>query len=117
MTTSVGAPQADFNKNFDQYGVGVEMHLRAGTYIKVTKIPAGVVLTQHRHKHGHFGFLAQGRAIVSEGLSIQQVIAPAMVFIEPGTIHKVEAVEDSVWLCIHATSLTEIEGIDEEIIA
>jgi len=38
----------------------IEHHFSAGVYAKETRIPAGNVLVQHKHKHDHLSILASG---------------------------------------------------------
>jgi hypothetical protein len=43
-------------------------------------------------------------------------MAPACIEITKNTLHNIEALEDSVWFCVHATEETNLDLIDEVLI-
>ena len=97
-------------------GVKVEHHFGGGVYAKETFIPFGVVLTQHIHPHAHLSILAKGRVIVEAGTLKQEFEAPACLTIAEGVEHRVQALEDAIWYCIHATADTEPSTVDTSIL-
>ena len=103
--------------SLEQHGVGIEHHFGGGVYAKATAIPAGVELTQHRHKFDHLSILARGTARVTvdgrEGL----LVGPACITIKAGQVHKVQALTDVVWYCVHATECTDPTTVDAELVA
>lgn len=100
----------------DEAGIGIEHHFGGGVYAKLTKIPAGTVLDQHRHKFDHLSALMQGVALVTVDGETTAHTAPAMLLIQAGKVHRVNAVSDVVWACIHATNETDPDLIDHELI-
>ena len=94
----------------------ISHHFGAGVYAKETRIPAGSILVQHKHKHDHLSVLASGSVeLVVDG--IKSVIhAPACLTIEANKHHGVKSLTDVVWYCIHATECTDMDEIDEVLI-
>lgn len=93
-------------------GVEIKHHFAAGTYIKETLIPAGVTLTQHVHSYDHSSVLVSGVAIVEvNGVAITYD-KPQILTIKAGKNHKVTAITDVLWLCIHATDDKNPDTVD-----
>jgi quercetin dioxygenase-like cupin family protein len=94
----------------------INHHFGAGVYAKETRIPAGSILIQHKHKYDHLSVLASGSVelIVDDVKSI--VHAPACLTIQANKHHGVKSLTDVVWYCIHATECTEIDEIDDVLI-
>ena len=92
-------------------------HFSAGVYAKETRIPAGYVLVQHKHKFDHLSILASGSIeLMVDGVR-SEVHAPACLTIEANKHHGVKSLTDVVWYCIHATDCTDEDKIDEVLIA
>lgn len=93
-------------------GVKIKHHFSDGVYIKETFIPAGISLTQHIHSYDHASVLVSGVAIVEvNGVAITYD-HPTVLQIEAGKKHKVTAVADVIWLCIHATDDKNPDTVD-----
>jgi quercetin dioxygenase-like cupin family protein len=92
-------------------------HFSSGVYAKQATIPKGSFAIQHKHKHDHMSILASGRVIVYVEEDSKEYKAPACITIEAGKNHGVEALEDSVWFCIHATEETDPNKVDHVVIA
>lgn len=101
----------------DLADIHVEHHFGGGVYAKATLIPAGVELTQHRHKFDHLSILARGRVrLVADGVE-QHLFGPACVTLKAGTVHRVQALTDALWYCVHATECTDPAQVDHELVA
>lgn len=86
-----------------------------GVYAKETHIPAGVTLFQHAHNYAHLSILQSGSASVDVG-GIANVYSDGAVIVVPkGVQHKVVAITDVVWFCIHPTNETDPAKVDEAI--
>ena len=94
----------------------ISHHFGAGVYAKETRIPAGSILVQHKHKHDHLSVLASGSVelVVDDIKSV--IHAPACITIEANKHHGVKSLTDVVWYCIHATECTDADEIDEVLI-
>ena len=82
-------------------------HLAGGVYCKETRIEAGKILVQHKHSYDHLSVLSKGSVIVDVDGKQTRFIAPAVLTIKAGVHHGVRALEDSVWLCIHASDVAD----------
>jgi hypothetical protein len=100
--------------------VGIVHHFGGGVYAKQTMIPAGLILSQHKHTHDHLSLLTHGSVIVAvDGVTAMYTATPAapvVLTIPAGKLHKVESLTDVVWFCIHATDETDPEKVDHAII-
>ena len=92
---------------------GTVHHFSSGVYAKQMLLPKGATATSHKHAYDHMSILAKGKVWVSAGGKIQLYDGPAVVEIKAGVIHSIQAVEDSVWFCIHATEETDPAKVDE----
>jgi hypothetical protein len=90
----------------------------AGLYVREIFIPKGTVLTGKLHKHAHPNFLMKGEVIVvTEAGGRQHLIAPLAMISQAGTKRAVVALEDTVWITVHATDETDLARIEAEVIA
>jgi quercetin dioxygenase-like cupin family protein len=92
-------------------------HFGGGVYVKETHIPAGCVAVQHKHVYDHLSVLVSGRAKVSVENQFAEIEAPRVLTILANKYHKVEAVTDCVWLCVHATGEVEPAKADASVIS
>jgi quercetin dioxygenase-like cupin family protein len=95
----------------------VKHHFSGGVYAKQMFIPKGYVAATHKHNYSHLSILALGQVIVSTDDSVESYNAPACIEIQAGTHHKIEALQDCVWFCIHATDETDEDAIDAVLIS
>lgn len=94
----------------------ISHHFSAGVYAKETRIPAGHVLVQHKHKFSHLSILASGSIELMVDGERKIIHAPACLTIEADKHHGVKSLTDVVWYCIHATDCTDTDEIDEVLI-
>lgn len=94
----------------------INHHFSAGVYAKETRIPAGHVLVQHKHKFSHLSILASGSIELMVDGERKIIHAPACLTIEADKHHGVKSLTDVVWYCIHATECTDMDEIDEVLI-
>jgi hypothetical protein len=87
-----------------------------GLYAKKMIIPAGTQIPTHQHVYDHLSILAQGRVRVTVGKVTQEYVAPTAIEIKKELAHTIQATEDSVWFCVHATQETDIDKIDQSLI-
>lgn len=104
-------------KNADQTDLNTKHHFSDDIYAKEMTLPKGHVALSHVHKYSHLSCLAKGRCIVMTDGERNEYTAPAMIEIKAGVEHQIEALEDVVWYCIHATKETDPEKIDKVVIA
>jgi hypothetical protein len=89
-----------------------------GMYVREIFLPKGTVLTGKIHKHAHPNFLLRGEVlVVTESGGREHLKAPLSLISQPGTKRAIVALEDTVWVTIHATHETDLAKIEDEVIA
>jgi len=89
-----------------------------GIYVREIFIPKGTILTGKIHRHSHPNFLMKGEVIVvTEHGGREYLKAPLSMISKAGTKRAVFALEDTVWITVHATGETDLEKIEEYVIA
>ena len=91
-------------------------HFSDGLYAKQMNLQKNLFAVQHKHNYSHLSILAQGKVIVRTDESENIYSAPACIEIKSDMYHSVEALEDSVWFCIHATDEKNPLKVDEVIV-
>lgn len=97
--------------------LGQVHHFSDGLYAKQVRIPANHVVQSHSHKYSHLSVLAQGEVLVEVDGTQTHHVAPACIEIAAGLHHRVFAITDAVWFCIHATSETDVDKVDAVLVA
>lgn len=87
-------------------------HFHDGVYGKEMHLPAGHFAVSHRHTYDHVSFLHAGRAIVTVDGRSEEHEAPTVLMIRAHKEHRIDALTDVVWFCIHETALTDPDEID-----
>ena len=96
---------------------GTIHHFSSGLYAKQMHLPKGYFAVSHKHHYDHLSILAKGKAIVKTDLDEGTIYtAPACIEIKKDLNHSITALEDVVWFCIHATSETDVDKVDEVLI-
>ena len=92
-------------------------HFGGGMYAKETRIPAGMVLVQHKHNFDHLSILASGTVeLLVDGVR-SEMTGPSCLTIQANKHHGVKALTDVVWFCCHATDCMDLDHVDEVLIA
>lgn len=88
-----------------------------GVYVREIFIPAGFYGVTKIHKKTHPYFILKGKVkvITEEGTVI--IEAPFQGMTPAGTRRALVALEDTVWITVHATKETDLTKIEDEIIA
>lgn len=88
-----------------------------GVYAREMLIPKGTVIVGKIHKHAHVNIISKGKASVMTEFGPMQIEAPHTFVSQPGTKRVVVALEDVIWTTIHPTMETDLEKIEDEVIA
>jgi len=88
-----------------------------GAYIREIFMPSGILLTSKIHKKQHPFFVMLGDCSVITDSGIERIVAPHFGITEPGTKRLLYMHKDTIWITVHPTELTDINDIEEEIIA
>jgi quercetin dioxygenase-like cupin family protein len=89
-----------------------------GMYVREIFMPAGSLILSKIHKTQHPFTILQGCAIVwTPGKPAELLQAGHLGITEPGTVRLLEIVEDCRWATFHPTDETDLEKIEDEVIA
>lgn len=102
-------------ENMPQADCPITHHFAPGVYMREMAVPAGVLLTGAVHKTEHLSVLSKGHIYVINGGDRLELRAPATVLSPKGVKRAIYAVEDSVWMTIHATNETDTAKLVEEL--
>jgi quercetin dioxygenase-like cupin family protein len=95
----------------------VEHFFSDGVYSRKMTIPKGVTVPTHKHKFNHMSIVASGKVQVTVDGETKKYIGPAQIEIKKDQVHTVYALEETVWFCIHATDVVDVDEIDHELIS
>jgi quercetin dioxygenase-like cupin family protein len=94
----------------------ISHHFSDGVYAKQMFLEKGHVARTHKHVYSHLSILAQGEVVIAlDGLETLYK-APCCIEIKAEVEHQIKALQDSVFFCVHATEITDLEHIDEVLI-
>lgn len=85
-------------------------------YAKQMVLPAGHCAETHEHQYDHISILATGEVVVCIDGVRERHVGPTALVIPAGKVHRIDAITDSVWFCVHATDETDPEKVDEVLI-
>jgi hypothetical protein len=90
-----------------------------GLYCREILLPAGSTCIGKIHKTTHPNFILKGRCIVTTNVCDKpvEIIAPMYFYSEAGVKKVVHAIEDTIWVTVHQTDETDLEIIEDQIIA
>jgi len=88
-----------------------------GLYAREMVIPKGTLITGRIKKHEHISVLSAGFVTEVTEAGLQHIRAPYTMVSLPGTKRIVLAHEETVWVTIHATTKSNLEDIENELIA
>ncbi len=96
---------------------GLTHHFAPGCYGRELFLPAGSMVVGKIHKHSHITVLLAGTCSFSTEHSKDVLVGPAVLVSKAGEKRAVYAHTDARWLTIHPTQETELEKIEDEVIA
>lgn len=92
-------------------------HFAPGCYVREIFIPAGSLVVGKIHKHAHPNMLMKGRVSVLTEEGPKELEGPLVMVSPPGTKRVVYAHTDVVWVTVHLTDETDLEKIEDHVIA
>ena len=93
----------------------VEHHFSPGVCIRERLMPAGAFILGHKHRYPNMNMIVSGRCVVYMDGQMQEIVAPYMFVGEPCR-KVIFAIDDTVWLNIFHTDLTDIAEIENHFI-
>lgn len=95
----------------------VEHFFAHGTYARQMFLPKGHILIGKIHKYECVNIVSYGRIRVATEEGLKTIEGPC-TFVSPAGVKRAGFVEeDTLWTVIHATNETDLEKIEEEVIA
>lgn len=94
----------------------IEHFFSGREYAKKMELPAGHYAESHAHEYDHLSILAAGHVVVTLDGEKQSYVGPTCITIKAGATHRIDAITDSVWFCVHATDETDPEKVDQVLI-
>lgn len=88
-----------------------------GAYSREMLIKQGMLIIGKIHKHAHFNFITKGKVAVLTEDGPMVITAPYQFSSTAGTKRVVLALEDTLWTTVHVTNETDLEKIEEHVIA
>jgi quercetin dioxygenase-like cupin family protein len=98
--------------------VALEHHFAPHLYGRKAILAAGTLAIGKKHRTTHLSVLAKGELIVRgvAGMPDHRMVAGDVMVTPAGSQRAVYAVEDSVFVCIHATDETDLEKLETQLI-
>jgi len=88
-----------------------------GLYARELLMPAGTLVSGKIKKHEHLSIISAGVVTEITEAGRQQIKAPYTMVSQPDTKRLVLAHTDTVWVTVHATKETNLDKIEEDLIA
>jgi len=95
----------------------VTHHYAKGVYGREMLIPKGTILIGKIHRYETLNVFVKGDMTIITEQGKKRIQAPMIIVSAPGTKRGGYAHEDSIWLCIHGTEETNLDKIEQEVIA
>lgn len=95
----------------------VKHHFAPDSYGREIFIPAGTLIIGKIHRHAHLNVISQGECYVLTEDGVNHYKAPLTFTSFARTKRVVYAVNDLVWTTCHVTKETDLEKIENELIA
>lgn len=92
-------------------------HFSKGLYARELHIPKGTILVGKTHRFENLNIISKGEISVYTDEGVKRIAAPCTIVSPPGTKRVGYAHEDTVWTSIHATNETDVDAIENEVIA
>lgn len=95
----------------------VKHHFSRGVYARELFIPKGTVLVGKIHKYSQINIVSKGDISVLTEDGVKRVKAGDTIVSSPGIKRAGFAHEDTIWTTIHGTHETDLERLEDELIA
>ena len=96
--------------------IKITHHFSKGTYAREAFVPKGTIVTGKIHREEHLNIVSQGDITVWTEDGMRRIQAPYTFQSKPGTKRVAYAHTDTIWTTIHATTETDLELLEEQLI-
>lgn len=104
-------------KQFPQEELPVQHEFLEGIYMRTVFMKAGLIVIGKIHKQEHVALISQGRATVVTEHGVVEMKAPFMFKSPPGVRRALLIHEDMIWTTVHRSDHTDLEKLEEQLIA
>jgi quercetin dioxygenase-like cupin family protein len=94
----------------------IKHHFREDLYMKEMSLPARHWAHSHKHNFDHIAFVYKGRVKVVVNGKETMLDGPDAIQIRADAVHKITAVTDTIWFCLHETDETDPDKIDHTLV-
>jgi hypothetical protein len=89
-----------------------------GAYARTLLLDKDSLVVGKIHKHAHINVISFGHVLVmTEGEGLLELHGPLVFTSTPGTKRAVYALEDTLWTTVHVTNETDLEKVENDVIA
>lgn len=85
-----------------------------GVYAREQSLRAGEEVQKHVHDYDHLSYLSSGSAMIEIDDELSVLHGPCMLEVKAGKKHRIQALTDITWLCIHAESIADPDIAKQE---
>lgn len=86
----------------------IKHHFSAGgVYAREQTLEAGKEVEKHVHDYDHLSYLTSGRVLLEIEGELSMLEGPCMLEIKAGKKHRIQALTDITWLCIHSEAIAD----------
>lgn len=107
----------DVLKDMPQLEAPVKHHFSKGVYAREIFMPKGMLVVGKVHKTKHLNIISQGKCKVITSARELDITAPFTFESMAGEQKVVYMLEDVIWTTIHITEETDLDKIEEQVIA
>ena len=104
-------------RQYEQLDLPLKHTFAPGAYAREILLPAGCIVVGKIHKHAHLNIISKGHVTVVTEFGMMEMRGVHTFTSQPGTKRALIAHEDTIWTTIHLTNETDLEKIEDEIIA
>lgn len=102
---------------FPQEELPVQHDFLEGVYMRTVFMKAGLIVVGKIHKQEHVAIISKGHATVVTEHGVIEIKAPFLFKSPPGARRALVIHEDMVWTTVHRSDHTDIESLEEQLIA
>jgi hypothetical protein len=101
----------------EQVDCPVKHHFSGDSYAREILLPAGSLVIGKIHRHSHVNVISQGECMVLTEDGVRHFKAPLTFISMPETKRVVYAITDVIWTTVHVTTETDLEKVENYVIA
>jgi quercetin dioxygenase-like cupin family protein len=108
---------AEVMRQMPQADIPVTHRFLDGIYVREVFMPRGSIVIGKIHKQEHIAIISKGRATVLTEDGLKQIAAPCTFKSPPGVRRALVIHEDMVWTTIHRSDETDLDRLEDQLIA